>query len=609
MKPFAIKFLFFSGAGLAGVAIVVAVAATLMYFNVVAMPVALQRSLVNANPPEHSARYYPPDTLAYAWVSLLPGESQSAHIQDIWERLNQYPRFTDTLDEIVQELKDDTGIDFKTEFRTCIGPEISAGVIDVQDLESGNPATALNESSIAAMVMISVRRRKEGQARSYLTKWLAAMEEHDHADFQTDSYRGVKTWTDADAQQAYALTGQWLAFANQETALRAIIDRVEGNEAKSLPHTARFQAARASLPEERFFSAYLDSERATTSAAEFTAAFTPAAVGFSSPSNLSEYIPEWGAASAAWVDRGIVMQIVTPRSGPSTLQPPELDDPARLLPADTVAFVAGAFDPDVDHWRTALSQYRLGDIVPGSGIAVDVSPDLGDDSTLADALDAVLDAIAENAGIDLEIDLLNHFAGQGVIAVQSFDLDDVQADPANNPVNAAISLSYRTDGESELRDTMAEVSQLLQETVGLEHRQVDVGAHNHATVFDTGFAEVMLGATIGYRPGYVLHENQLTIGTTGQAIASTVAVQNGSADNLANDAEYRRALGHLPQSRRVLAYVNAGSSAAQIYSDAAQTEGAMDWIAEPGILGAIAISANSHETRRRQVIALTLFPE
>ena len=27
-------------------------------------------------PPEHSARYYPQDTLAYAWVTLYPGGNQ-----------------------------------------------------------------------------------------------------------------------------------------------------------------------------------------------------------------------------------------------------------------------------------------------------------------------------------------------------------------------------------------------------------------------------------------------------------------------------------------------------------------------------------------------------
>ena len=64
-----------------------------MYFRLVPIPGPILALLIDAKPPEYSARYYPPDTLAYAWVTLLPGEGQITDMQDIWERFNEYPAF------------------------------------------------------------------------------------------------------------------------------------------------------------------------------------------------------------------------------------------------------------------------------------------------------------------------------------------------------------------------------------------------------------------------------------------------------------------------------------------------------------------------------------
>ena len=89
--------------------------------------------------------------------------------------------------------------------------------------------------------------------------------------------------------------------------------------------------------------------------------FAPGMVG---PTAFAEQAPDWVAGSAAWVERGIMMEVVTPTVSTFGLATVELQDPARLLPVDTLGFMAGAFDPDVDHWRTALREHVLLDLLP-----------------------------------------------------------------------------------------------------------------------------------------------------------------------------------------------------------------------------------------------------
>ena len=45
----------------------------LMYFRVIPIPGPILAFLVGAKEPEYSARFYPPDTVAYAWVDAGAG--------------------------------------------------------------------------------------------------------------------------------------------------------------------------------------------------------------------------------------------------------------------------------------------------------------------------------------------------------------------------------------------------------------------------------------------------------------------------------------------------------------------------------------------------------
>ena len=123
-------FLKILGAIAATAVVAVIAAGLLMYFRVIPIPGTILALLAGAKPPEYSARYYPPDTLAYAWVTLLPGDGQTDDMRDIWERFNEFRDFRRLVDELQDDFEDETGIDFETDVMPWIGPEASIAFMD-----------------------------------------------------------------------------------------------------------------------------------------------------------------------------------------------------------------------------------------------------------------------------------------------------------------------------------------------------------------------------------------------------------------------------------------------------------------------------------------------
>ena len=164
-------------------------------------------------------------------------------------------------------------------------------------------------------------------------------------------------------------------------------------------------------------------------------------------------------------------------------------------------------------------------------------------------------------------------------------------------------LSYVSDNEEDLRDTMEEVSDLI-ETVGVYSDSVDVGAVEDAVVFDL---EALMGDS-AYSPGYVLHEDFLTLGSTEDALSAIVDVQNGDIETLSGDSEYKRVTGHLPDGLQGILFVNLRTIVAQLDPDDMDMERDMFEILEES-LGAVAVGLIAGEDVSRATYAVTFFPE
>ena len=595
------------GAIVAVILVVVVVVGLLMFFRLIPIPGPLLALLVGAREPEYSARYYPPETIAYGWMTLIPGEGQIEDMQDILGRFNEYPGFADFVEEMKIDFLNETGIDFDDEVLPWIGPEISAGLIDF-DVQSELPIAA---------IVIAVRDK--GKAEGFLDKWRDYMQEENGAEFDTGSYRGTTTWVYESAHQAYALTGDSLVYATDEEVLITVLDRMDGDDDDSLADTAKFVGARAALPERRFHSAYVDYQAVLDLIGEAALGFGPVVPGVIGPATFAENAPEWVAISGSWVERGVVVEMVSPTISNLGLRVPDLDDPAEILPDDTFGFMAASFDPNVANWRKALGEYSLRDVLPDAsmiddinkgldGMTPDGGPAFDHDATVADALDLGFTLAKQFTGIDLENDFFAHLAGEMIISVREFDFEVVSGDPTANAVDATLMLSYQDDAKEPLVDTMDKVGALLMNFAGLTPDSVDIGGENEAELFDLNQSGEILGGEIGYMPGYVLHDEYLTIGSTEEALASTVALQNGGSGDLASNDEYQRAAMHLPGNRQFLGYVAVNRIVSQLDAQDFGLEDERYQVIEDA-LGVVMFSSDIATDHSRTTTVLTLFPE
>ena len=575
-----------------------------IYFGAIPVPMALLGMSGRTTRPEFSARYYPPETVAYAWVTLAPRGRQMRYMRETWDRLNEYPGFVSAVDEWKSGFTAETGASFDLDLASWTGPTMSAGLLDI-DADTGRPTGA---------AVIGVR--DEDAAAGFLGMWIRHVSAGDGAEYETGTYRETQTWISGNGDRAYALTGNWLVYATDESTLHAIVDRIDGSGEGSLARMNWFETARDALPDHRFASAYLDYERGAGMLAAWGNAIGPITPQLLGSATGQKETTEWIAGAATWVDRGLVTEWVTPSARAGALDVADLGEPAALLPEDTLGFVAASFDPNVDHWRTALATRQLADALPehdpsqgiGGILLAGVGAELGPDSSLADVLDQGLDLAHQITGIDLETAFFRHLAGTATLAVRDFDITAVREDPAGHPVDAVAMLSYKEDSRDELSETMNRVAELARNQAGIAAEATDVGAKGTATVFDLEPLGMLTGGGIGYRPGYVLHNRYLTMGTTEQSLATVVGLQNGQGESLSADGEYRRAMQYLPTARKTVAYVDARRIVRQLDAEDLGLE-EEEYEALRDATGAVAMALDNDGNYRRTVAVVTLFPE
>ena len=590
-----------------------------MWRGLIPVPSVLLPLLVGSGEREHTARYYPPDTLAYFWATLVPGRGQLQELRDIWERLDDSRAFRDLVDLAQEEFEDETGIDFEAGVMSWIGPELALGVLEAD--------WSREEWVVAGMVGV----RDEDSAESFLRDWLEYMEEDQYTEFHDETYEDFDIVVSEDGLQAYALTDDWLVFATSERGLEDILARLSGDKDDSLASNEEFMEARSQLMERRFASAYFSLVEAEDFLEDvWDETFELSAGGWAGPEGTN-----WVAASAGVAEAGVVVEVAAPVAIDYPLEVADLDDPARILSDDTLGFVATTFDPDVDRWRGVMRRYEIGDFLAPEQID-DLSEfveafanefgalgpvRLDEDDGLDVLLDLGLSVTAAMTEIDLEGDLFDHLGGEIIAAIGDVDFDGSLETLETNAVDAVLMVSYRDGRKNDLADTIDGAVERFAAFAELDTGTRDVGADDRAVVFDL---EDLIGEDIDYRPGYVLHEGYLTLGSTERALEAVVERQNGDADGLSEDAEYQRASRLLPDKRQFIGYVDLHQIIRQLDGDDLDLSRDQHRVLEESI-GVLAMSSYSPHCAEssepfecelpagadvsRFTVVLTLFPE
>ena len=552
--------------------------------------------------PEHSARYYPRDTLAYGWITMYPERGQRDQMLDLWHRFNQLPWIEDQIDELLEDFEEESGLIVEEDIVPWLGPEISVGLLE----ERGSPVGVLT---------ISVR--DSSAAEDFLRDWIDYLEDEKGLEFEFDKKDTVLIWLDESNEIAFALADDvllTLTAEEPEKPLDELLELIAGEEDRTLADEEDFQAARSQLSGRRFASVFLNVED-SIDALESSDLFSS---DFDEVSSLadSDDIPAWVAASAQWIDRGIVVEALAPNTEAYAQDVQDLGNPAELVPSETIGLLAATFNPNLDAWREHLDNYGSDEEISYEIKSVyedlywnlqqqsERSSRRKEDPDLADVLDVALELVDAHTGVDLERDLMDHLEGTMVIAVDDVDPITIQDNPADETVNAVAILSYLPGNEGPLIDTLEELSDFLQDDMDLDVDSVNVGADNDAEIFQPDSDRI----DTDYSPGYVFHDNHLLFGTTEDALEDAVATQNGNLDDLSSNKEYQRAVEVLPRERQGLLWISLQQLVGHIDAeDTSMTDNEFEVLQVTA--GSIAASANADQEYIRVSIAATLFPE
>ena len=542
------------------------------------IPFSLIFGLVTSRQPDHSARFYPKDTFAYVSIDARPTFGNICELMKLRDGFGDADLLKDFFDDLLGGVSEDSGIELE-QVSPWIDFRHSAGFTDN-----------------GAIGIIGVRNRD--RAAEFVPVLIEQGLRADVSDFTSSSADGVDRWVpigDSD-RPALALTNDWLVISAGEQGLLDALSRMSGGGGTSLLDNPHFIAASAVMPDGHFVSAYLNVE-------------DPAVNTFGLMDGISGLFGEasWVAGSAAWIDDGIVVELVMPRGRDHGFDVPVLVDPGELVPLGTLGFAAASFDPDLDKWRAALGEYGFADTLgveredieqfkSGNFFGVEVDAELqgGDNPTLADLLDYSLLTIAELLEVDLENDLFGNLSGNVVAGVPNYEFNRGGSMFGSTHVEMFALLSHGANQGDGLVGTFDG----FLESMRFHPDSIDMGADGNARTF----------RLLDYRPTYVLHDEYLLIGSTSGAVKQVVEVQNGELPSIDSDEEYRRAIKTLPEGGSMLAYVGLDDVFAQMSSstegDAAEVYGLL-----AANLGSIASVYGSRGDFTRVTTVVTLFPE
>lgn len=290
--------------------------------------------------------------------------------------------------------------------------------------------------------------------------------------------------------------------------------------------------ARSQLTERRFASAHLSLVEAENFLEDvWDETFELSGGGWTGPEGTN-----WVAASAGVAEAGVVVEVASPAGIDYPLEVADLDDPARILSDDTLGFAAATFDPNVDHRRAGLRRYEIGgflgpDEIDGLREIVDaISNEFGsigvvrldEDDGLDVLLDLGLSITSVITEIDLEDDLFDHLGGEIIAAIGDVDCDGSLQTMETNAFDAVVTVSYLDGRKDDLADTIDDTVERFAAFADLNTGTPDVGADDLAVAFDL---EGLIDEVVDYRPGYVLHEGYLALGSAERALEGSWIVR------------------------------------------------------------------------------------
>ncbi len=459
-----------------------------------------------SHPPEDTAKFLPMETTFYVSMNLRPGVEQIMKAKEVRDRFREDPRFGEKLDEIYEEIEEETGINMEEDLFPWMGPEVSLAIPDFQGIDE------------APGIVAFIGTTDKAAAESLIRK-LIAEAESEGVEYEEGETQGHLTFISGPSDEIVsyiALTDDYIVATTSAELLESTLDRMNSAQDRpSLLDKPGFQEARAAAQSPRFGILYLDVAAIIDRLGED---FDEQ--DFGSLKLLDDQVPDFIVASAAFVDKGIRVSTSfnTPDQWPVSASANSVGSAARA-PENTLGLLS--FVGIQDAWKK-----------------------LKDEINDIEGVEEGLEEIESELGIDIEEDIFDWMSGELAVAMllpggASFGLDEIHA-------NVYVEFDDRAKALSGLEDIRASLEQQ-----GAEFTDVDIEGVD-AVVAKSDEDDGLLGLS----PGYLVLDNYVVIGTTKASLQQAVAAKRGDIPSLLETSAFSRPLEAAEGSTDFLIYAN-----------------------------------------------------
>ncbi len=483
------------------------------------------------HPHEHTARFLPDNAEIFFSLNLRAGDGQKGRFDDVLDRFRQDPQFQVSLDGHLAEAATGTGISFQEEIVPWIGPEVSFALIDA--VES---FVALEADGVPQFVAL-VGTTKPQESLAVLRQLFENMQgDPSDGTFLEGTYRDFVTFTNRASHEFFAHTDEYIVFASDQPLLESTVDRILSPDLTgSLYETARFQEARRNSPNARVSLLYVNGDSIWQDASRLMAGQLTADV----TDRIADQVPEWATMTGSFIESGAKYVLSMPSVGDEEEAPPPALPISEWLPTDALAFFTFGVEPDLTPLREELSRQTLGDLLGETdlGLAPGFEEFVSPDATLVELFDFGLAALQLAFGIDVERDLLSWMEGSFALALLDTDVRIDEGMPQDGEVDAVALIQVKPGMEDGARSALNRIRNVLVDNLGLTAEAISY-AGGTGVAFDVG----NLAGPATLRPGYILLEDMVVVGTTGSALQDIASVREGTASSLADDQSYLSSL-------------------------------------------------------------------
>ena len=474
-------------------------------------------------PGEATAQYIPSDAALYLSVNLRPGADQIMKARGFADRMEKRD-FTDVRDELLDELEEETSIDFPDDLMSWIGTDATLVVLEADQDET------------VWVMMAQVADADE--AEDFAERLRSYFEDQLYEEFEEDEDDGLRVWVPEDdggyleERVAIGLSEEYLFIADTGDTIEDMMDNLESPPGSPLSDSALFIEAQQSLPQERFIFAFAQNEGSVTASTQIAMEELFSLYG---RDRWYEFVddnsPDYVAASASFIENGLRFDVVVdnPFRGLAIAEQNELNT-LEVIPEDTLLVVSSTGGQEL--WKETFGS--LGDANP------DTEEELQD----------LFEDVEEVFDLDIENDLIDSLASEVAAAFLPSDLRQVRGDLAGTLESVLLIGPAAPD---DIADALEDSVEFAEDEYSIDFDRDSIGEYD-ATLMDLDGFDI--DEWEGYEFGYLVTKEWVAVGSTKDSLESFHAVAYDNEPILRESDNFTEFSFLVPDTVHMLAYAD-----------------------------------------------------